>query len=67
MKDTNNNSNQSINTQLEDSQLSADDAGTFVFDSQLTSDSSTIQLGNYNIKSQGEYIHTHTYLWATAL
>ncbi|CEG69105.1 hypothetical protein RMATCC62417_05243 [Rhizopus microsporus] len=56
MKDTNNNSNQSIDTQLEDSRLSADDAGTVVFDSQLTSDSSTIQLGKYNIKSQGEYI-----------
>ncbi|CAO3695291.1 hypothetical protein CU097_015284 [Rhizopus azygosporus] len=58
MKDTNNNSNQSINTQLEDSQLSADDAGTFVFDSQLTSDSSTIQLGNYNIKSQDDLFHS---------
>lgn len=63
MKDTNNNSNQSIDTQLEDSRLSADDAGTVVFDSQLTSDSSTIQLGKYNIKSQGEYIRTYIYVY----
>ncbi|ORE03942.1 hypothetical protein BCV72DRAFT_337640 [Rhizopus microsporus var. microsporus] len=52
MKDTNSYNNQSIDTQFEDSRLSADDAGTVVFDSQLTSDSSTIQLEKYNIKSQ---------------